>query len=114
LWLHPEDAARFGVATGDLLKVETEIGYFVDKVWVTESIRPGIVACSHHLGRWRLREEMGGERWSTALVDLEPQAPGQWRVGPVPRRAPAGSAGPCGCRGRSSPTPRRIVWSRDP
>jgi hypothetical protein len=52
----------------------------VDKVWVTESIRPGIVACSHHLGRWRLVEEQGGERWSTALVHLERPAPGQWRM----------------------------------
>ena len=77
LWLHPEDAGRLGVTTGDLLRVETEIGHFVDKVWVTESIRPGVVACSHHLGRWRLQEEMGGERWSTALVDLQHlEAPG--------------------------------------
>ncbi len=80
LWIHPEDAARLGVATGDLLKVSTEIGHFIDKVWVTEGIRPGIVACSHHLGRWRLREEIGGERWSTALVDLARVAPGQWRL----------------------------------
>jgi hypothetical protein len=65
------------VETGDLLKVSTEIGYFVDKVWVTEAIRPGIIACSHHLGRWRLKEETGGERWSTALVDLRPVEPGK-------------------------------------
>jgi anaerobic selenocysteine-containing dehydrogenase len=78
LWLHPEDASRHGVTTGDLLKVVTEIGHFVDRVWVTESIRPGVIACSHHLGRWRLREDAGGERWSTALVDLRPVAPGQW------------------------------------
>ena len=78
LWLHPEDARRFGADTGDLLKVHTEIGYFVDRVWVTESIRPGVIACSHHLGRWRLAEASGGERWSTALVDLEPRRPGQW------------------------------------
>jgi anaerobic selenocysteine-containing dehydrogenase len=78
LWLHPEDAGRLGVKPGDLLRVSTEIGYFVDKVWVTEAIRPGIVACSHHLGRWRLREETGGERWSTALVDLKPAEPGKW------------------------------------
>ena len=45
---------RIGVKTGDLARVETEIGYFVDKVWVTEGSRPGVVACSHHLGRWRL------------------------------------------------------------
>jgi anaerobic selenocysteine-containing dehydrogenase len=78
LWLHTEDAARLGVQTGDLLKVATGIGYFVDKVWVTESIRPGVLACSHHLGRWRLSETTGGERWSTALVDLQKPAPGKW------------------------------------
>ena len=48
------DAARLGVATGDLVRVETEIGYFVVKAWVTEGIRPGVVACCHHMGRWRL------------------------------------------------------------
>ncbi len=80
LWLHPEDAARLGVTTDDLLKVNTEIGYFVDKVWVTEAIRPGIIACSHHLGRWRLQEDLGGEKWSTALVDLQQIAPGRWRM----------------------------------
>jgi anaerobic selenocysteine-containing dehydrogenase len=80
LWLHPEDAARIGVSTDDLLKVSTRIGSFVDRVWVTEAIRPGVVACSHHLGRWRLAEDAGGERWSTALVDLQRTAPGQWRM----------------------------------
>ena len=29
LWMHPRDAARLGVRTGDLVRVETEIGYFV-------------------------------------------------------------------------------------
>jgi anaerobic selenocysteine-containing dehydrogenase len=80
LWVHPEDAARLGVDTGDLLKVATAIGYFVDRVWVTEGMRPGILACSHHIGRWRLREAIGGERWSTALVDLRQESPGQWRM----------------------------------
>jgi anaerobic selenocysteine-containing dehydrogenase len=80
LWLHPDDAGRLGVATGDLLKVHTEIGYFIDKVWVTEGIRPGIIACSHHLGRWRLDEDSGGERWATALVDLRETAPGKWMM----------------------------------
>jgi anaerobic selenocysteine-containing dehydrogenase len=80
LWLHPEDAARLGVVTGDLLKVATAIGYFVDRAWVTEGMRPGIVACSHHIGRWRLSESTGGERWSTALVDLRQESPGRWRM----------------------------------
>lgn len=80
VWLHPRDAGRLKVRTGDLVKVETAIGYFVDKVWITEAIRPGVIACSHHLGRWRLQEASGGERWSTALVDLTQTSPGQWMM----------------------------------
>ena len=30
--------------------------HFVDRAWVTEGLRPGIIACSHHIGRWRLAE----------------------------------------------------------
>ena len=80
LWLSPEDARRFGVDTGGLLKVATEIGYFIDKVWVTESIRPGVIACSHHLGRWRLKEESGGERWASGLVELTHKEEGTWMM----------------------------------
>ena len=80
LWLNSQDAEILDVRTGDLLKVQTEIGYFVDKVWVTEGIKPGVVACSHHLGRWRLREDSGGERWSTALVDLKQVEDGKWMM----------------------------------
>jgi anaerobic selenocysteine-containing dehydrogenase len=66
----PQDAERIGVATNDLVRVETEIGWFVIKALVTEGIRPGVVAASHHMGRWRLREERGNDRWSSALVDM--------------------------------------------
>ncbi|HEU5452611.1 MAG TPA: molybdopterin dinucleotide binding domain-containing protein, partial [Terriglobales bacterium] len=79
VWMHTEDARRMGLDTGSLVKVATSIGYFIDRVWVTEAIRPGVVACSHHLGRWRLQEESGG-RWSSALVELGQVAPGQWRM----------------------------------
>ncbi|MBI1996615.1 MAG: molybdopterin-dependent oxidoreductase [Deltaproteobacteria bacterium] len=80
LWINSKDAEHLEVKTGDLLKVHTEIGYFVDKVWVTEGIKPGVIACSHHLGRWRLAEEQGGERWSTALVDLKQLGDGKWMM----------------------------------
>jgi anaerobic selenocysteine-containing dehydrogenase len=80
LWMHPVDAARLGVKTGDLVRVSTEIGYFVPYVWVTEGLRPGVVACSHHMGRWRLQQGAGGDRWSTGVVDLERMAPGRWRM----------------------------------
>ena len=77
VWMHTSDAKRLGVETGDLVKVHTEIGYSVNRVWVTEGITPGVIACSHHLGRWRLAPEAGGERWSTALAELSHPAPGQ-------------------------------------
>jgi len=70
VWIHPDDAARIGLATGDLLRVETDIGYYVNRAWVTDGIRPGVVACSHHMGRWRLGDGAGTDRWASARVDL--------------------------------------------
>jgi anaerobic selenocysteine-containing dehydrogenase len=70
LWMATPDARRAGVATGDLVKVRTRIGYFVTRVWVTEGIRPGVLGMSHHLGRWRLHEDMGN-RTASALVSIE-------------------------------------------
>jgi anaerobic selenocysteine-containing dehydrogenase len=70
LWLHPQDADRMGgLRTGDLVRVSTTIGHFVVKAWVTEGIRPGVVACSHHMGRWKLHEH--GQRQLMASVTLE-------------------------------------------
>jgi anaerobic selenocysteine-containing dehydrogenase len=101
VWIHTSDAARIaGVAgtearptdsmavpverasvpasrlsrplrTGDLVRVITDIGWFVDKCWVTEAIRPGVVACSHHLGRWRRRGDPANSRWSGSVVSIE-------------------------------------------
>jgi anaerobic selenocysteine-containing dehydrogenase len=69
LWLHPEDAERIGVATGELVRVQTEIGHFVVRAWVTEGIRPGVAACSHHMGRWKLEGE--GQRQLMSTVTLK-------------------------------------------
>ncbi|MGE0707956.1 MAG: molybdopterin dinucleotide binding domain-containing protein [Planctomycetota bacterium] len=83
LWLHPSDAERLGIGMGELAKVSTRMGSFVVRAWVTEGIRPGIVACSHHLGRWRKegeasergqgseRESAPKNRWSAAPVRFE-------------------------------------------
>lgn len=69
LWLNSRDAARHGVAGDDLVRLTTSIGYLVARVWVTEGIRPGICALSHHMGRWRLHEGEGS-RWVSGLVEL--------------------------------------------
>ncbi len=94
LWVHPDDAAHLGLQNAGLARVETDIGYFVIRVWVTEGIRPGIVACSHHLGRWRLSRDSGGDRWSTALVDLQQVSQGQWRLRQLEGIAPFTSTDP--------------------
>lgn len=101
VWMHTQDARRLGLKTGDLVRVNTEIGYFVNRVWVTEGIRPGVVACSHHLGRWRLQEGEGNDRWSSALVDLQREAPGKWRMRQLEGVHPFSS---------SDPDSERIWW----
>jgi anaerobic selenocysteine-containing dehydrogenase len=80
VWLHPEDAERLGVATGDLVRVDTEIGHLVDRVWVTEGLKPGVLALSHHLGRWRLKEGDGVNPSTSSLVRLERPSEGVWRI----------------------------------
>lgn len=103
LWLNPVDAERLGkIRTGDLLKVHTEIGYFVLHAWVTEGLTPGVVACSHHLGRWRVSKDDQVERLSSALVDLKEVAKGQWKMRHVTDVAPYAS------RDRDT---QRIWWS---
>jgi anaerobic selenocysteine-containing dehydrogenase len=72
LWLHPSDAEALGIETDGLVRVTTRIGHFVIRAWRTEGIRPGVVAASHHMGRWRLDEGKGMERWSSALASLAP------------------------------------------
>lgn len=80
LWLHPSDCQQLGITDGDLARVTTEIGYFVDRVWMTEAIRPGVAACSHHLGRWRRKQDVPSNRYSSNIVDISQKAPGQYLV----------------------------------
>jgi anaerobic selenocysteine-containing dehydrogenase len=99
LWIHTDDAARLGVRTGDAVRVETEIGHFVVRAWVTEGIRPGVVACSHHMGRWRLAEH--GQRQMAAIVDLARDG-SRWRMHRRRGVAPYAS---------SDPDTLRIWWT---
>jgi anaerobic selenocysteine-containing dehydrogenase len=102
VWIHPSDAASLGVArTGDLVRVETEIGHFVAKAWITEGIRPGVVACSHHMGRWRLEGGPRGAGGMMATVGLRHGDDG-WRM---ETRAPVGPYE------SGDPDSRRIWWS---
>jgi anaerobic selenocysteine-containing dehydrogenase len=100
LWMHPSDAAHIGVATGDLVRVDTEIGHLVLKAWVTEGIRPGVVGCSHHMGRWRLVDGPG-QRQMMATVDLD-RSGASWSLHRRRGVEPSDSA---------DPDTRRIWWT---
>ena len=102
VWIHPTDAARIGVETSDLVRVSTRIGHFVNKVWVTEGMRPGVVACSHHLGRWRLFDDVGHETWAAAKVVREELTPGSYRFRRVEGIKPFKS---------SDPDTHRVWWT---
>ncbi|MDE0516604.1 MAG: formate dehydrogenase, partial [Acidimicrobiaceae bacterium] len=69
LWIHPEDAEALGIEVNGLVRVTTRIGHFVIGAWRTEGIRPGVVAASHHMGRWRLDANAGGS-WSGGDADI--------------------------------------------
>jgi anaerobic selenocysteine-containing dehydrogenase len=102
IWMHTEDAKRFGFKTGDLVKLNTDIGYFVDKVWVTEGMKPGVIACSHHLGRWRRPQDKVGNRWATNTVKIENDGNGGWKMQTISGVRPFES---------SDLDSKRIFWS---
>ena len=72
VWIHTSDARKLGVVSGDLVKVASRIGHYINKAWVTEGIRPGVVACSHHMGRWRLAgDQQGVSNWQCHGMNLQ-------------------------------------------
>lgn len=79
VWMNTADAKRMGLKSGDLIKVHTDAGYFVARVRVTEGVKPGVVCMSHHLGRWRLADNMGGSRWNSSLIELREEGQNRWR-----------------------------------
>jgi hypothetical protein len=65
-------------------------------------MRPGVVACSHHLGRWRLFEDVGHESWASSLVKREELAAGQFRFRRIEGIKPFAS---------NDPDSKRIWWT---
>jgi anaerobic selenocysteine-containing dehydrogenase len=101
IWMHPDDAKKWGFKTGDLVKMNTDIGYFIDKVWVTQSMKPGVVACSHHIGRWRRPQDKIGNRWATNTVKIQSNGEGGWKMNTVAGIKPFDS---------SDKDSKRIFW----
>ena len=101
IWMHVSDGERLGIKNGDLIRVNTEIGHFVDKVWLTEAMKPGVVACSHHIGRWRRPQDTEGNRWAVNTVELD-KSGSEWKMKVIDGIKPFESA---------DKDSKRIFWS---
>ena len=114
MWVHPSDAEQLGIEMNGLVRITTQIGYFVIRAWRTEGIRPGVVGVSHHMGRWRLEENTGTPRYASGVVGISgpeiaygqsnagPSADGMWRMSQTTGVAPFES---------SDPDSSRVWWS---
>jgi molybdopterin guanine dinucleotide-containing S/N-oxide reductase-like protein len=47
VWIHPSEAAKRGIKTGDIVKVYNERGVVLGGAYVTERVRPGIAYMDH-------------------------------------------------------------------
>ncbi len=110
LWLHPEDAEKLGIEENGLVRVTTRIGHFVIGSWRTEGIRPGVVAASHHMGRWRL-EEGKARSWGTGKAAIGSSANDTggttWKLKREHGNAPYDSSSSA----RPDPDTQRIWWT---
>jgi len=102
LWISVEDARNWDIKTGDLVRINTDIGYFVNRAWVTEGMKPGVVACSHHLGRWRRQQDETANRWSMNQVTIDQIDKGKWKMRVIDGIRPTKS---------DDPDTARIFWS---
>jgi anaerobic selenocysteine-containing dehydrogenase len=65
VWIYTGDAKKLGIKTGDAIKVRIvdtvsglDSGYFIGMAVATEATRPGVLANSHHAGRWKLKNSV--------------------------------------------------------
>jgi anaerobic selenocysteine-containing dehydrogenase len=100
LRVHPDDAARYGLADGVVARVASKSGALEVPVKVTDEMTPGTVALPHgwgHRGGWRLANQHAGVNVnvlaSSDVEDLEPLAGMAFLNGIPVRVEPVGAAG---------------------
>ena len=59
--LHPLDAERFAIASGQMIKVRSRVGHITLPAEITDSIMPGVISIPHGWGH-----NKKGSNWSTA------------------------------------------------
>ena len=79
VWMNTETGKRLGVKTGDLVRIESKVGYMVTKAYVFEGIHPKVVAIPTAFGHWgygrlaqlKQRQEKGGAWGGAADPDID-------------------------------------------
>jgi len=82
IWIYTKDAEKLGIKRGDAIRVNVtdtvsglDSGYFVGMAVPTEATRPGVLACSHHAGRWKLKDSVNVPGFDHALGIMGVGAP---------------------------------------
>lgn len=82
VWIYTKDAEKLGIKRGDAIRVNItdtvsglDSGYFVGMAVPTEATRPGVLACSHHAGRWKLKDSVNIPGFDHALGIMGVGAP---------------------------------------
>lgn len=77
-WMNTETGKKIGVKTGDLVRIESKVGYVVTKAYVFEGIHPKVIAIPTGFGHWEYgrlanlkhKEKAGGEYGAADDADL--------------------------------------------
>ena len=76
-WINPVDAHPRGIKSGNKIIVRSNIGKIKTKAFVTEHIRPGVVAISYHCGHWEYGRYASGKK-SPAATENDPDLKLKW------------------------------------
>jgi anaerobic selenocysteine-containing dehydrogenase len=60
--INTKTAKRLGIKDGDKIKVKSETGEITTTANVTEAVVPGVIAISHHVGRWEYGRYASGKK----------------------------------------------------
>jgi len=79
VWMNTETGKKIGVKTGDLVRIESRVGYMVTKAYVFEGIHPKVVAIPTAFGHWgygrlaqlKQRQEKAGAWGAAADPDID-------------------------------------------